>query len=121
MATHYRHPTDTRRWRALETILELLTTWVELWVEFWYGTAPTVAAHEASDHGATPRWADTLRNIPIAAVHDHLSDQPGRYERLLGAERISGTELTDVISLEDTAIVDGWTLCGNLHDQLPGA
>lgn len=126
MATHYRHPIDTRRWRALETVLELLTRLVEWWTEFWFATTPGQPAHDNSDHGATERWADTLHDwrLPRGITRLEASpglmsgeliepDQPGLYQLLMDAPTISG----------DPALtqVDGWTLSGTLIDQLPGA
>lgn len=110
MANHYRHPVATRRDRAIERLLELLTRIVEWWVEFWHTTEPGVHAE-----GATDRWADTLHDIDITPVHDQLSDEPGLYRLLLDATTISGQEWGDLTT------VDGWSLSGSLVDQTGGA
>lgn len=114
MANHYRHPSLTRRDRAIERLLELLTRIVELWVEFWHATEPGEHAT-----GATERWGEQLGAIDITAVHEALAADTGRYQLLLAADVISGDpELTEQFPRVD---VDGWSLCGSLLDQLPGA
>lgn len=107
MAMHEKHPTVTRRDRAIERLLELLTRVVELWVQFWLSTEPGEHAN-----GATDRWGDTLHDIDITAVHDQLTGDVGRYDQLIGAEVLCGTDLTEI---------DGWRLAGSLLDSLPGA
>jgi hypothetical protein len=133
MANHYQHPVVTRRDRALEQLLELLTRIVELWVEFWAATEPGQHAN-----GATDRWSETLHNIPTPNPHEQLTVDTGRYTKLLAAQVISGDpELTECketatnlnsgqpnssrLESGPLTAVDGWTLAGNLYDPTGGA
>lgn len=113
MANHYRHEPTTRRDRAIEAILEWLTTLIELWTEFWHGTEP----HDHSQ-GASPRSAEELHAIEPLSVHHHLTAESGRYALLGPDDLLCGT---DYASPAELTTIDGWTLTGSLIDSLPGA
>lgn len=113
MATHYVRHTSARR--VIDRGVDWVTWLLTVWIEFWRRTEPADPAHEA---GATEEFAADLHDINTAIAELH--EQPsGRYALLLDAAVISGDpDLTDVIPRID---LDGWSLCGSLTDQLPGA
>lgn len=113
MANHYRHEPTTRRDRAIEAILELLTRLVETWVEFWHGTQP----HQ-HDQGATDRYAAVLHEY-ARPTNDETRLLPiHRYEELADAVLLCGTE--PPVEMTAWTALDGHALAASL-DQNGGA